>query len=86
MRLNHKFLAPTHICYGNNNRSVMLRLPSGPFNRLEHRLPSSDACPFSITIATLWAIKEGINLGLELNYPKIYGNAFDPIYHLEPIL
>lgn len=80
-RLDHKFMAPTHICYGNNNRTVAIRIPDSFPKRVEHRLPSANADPF----VSLYAITESIWLGLNnpktiKNHVKIYGNAFDKQY------
>lgn len=86
-RLDHHFMAPTHICWGGNNRTTMIRIPSSSPTRLEHRLPSANADPASVFIGILSAIAS--NLGPRLadlpQFPKIYGNAFDPQYGLAKI-
>ena len=86
-RLDHKFMAPTHVCWGGNNRSVMIRIPDVLPKRIEHRLPSSSADPALLFYGFLKAIeqslckKEGGAASL-----KIYGNAFDEQYNLQKII
>ncbi len=86
-RLDPNFMAPTHICWGGNNRTALIRIPDAYPRRLEHRLPSSDANPHLV----LRAILESIILGLEnphliTKIGKIHGNAFDKQYNLQKII
>ncbi len=86
-RLDHKFMAPTHVCWGGNNRSVMIRIPDATPKRIEHRLPSSSADPALLFYSFLKAIEQ--SLGKEegaVSLPKIYGNAFDSQYNLQKII
>ena len=82
-RLDHKFMAPTHYCYGGNNRTCMIRIPDTVPRRLEHRLASASVdpvLPIYAILASILASFEGcrnINQG-----KKIYGNAFDPQFNL----
>lgn len=74
---------PTHVCWGNNNRTCMLRVPDKLPKRLEFRLPSP-TMPISQGIITLLHMAF---LGLDYNkssklHPQIFGNAFDPEYNL----
>ena len=85
-RLDAKFMAPTHICWGGNNRSVLIRIPDSLPKRLEHRLSSSNADPSLVIFAILDGIKNGLENNTKIiNLPKIYGNAFDPQYGLKRI-
>ena len=86
-RLDNRFMAPTHISYGGNNRTTLIRIPDLLPRRLEHRLASADADPYKV----IYAILNSINLGLR--YPeqitkldKTYGNACDPQYKLTKII
>ena len=49
--------APAYICYGNNNRSTMVRIPYG---RLELRLPDGGCNPYLTTAAVIAAGLDGI--------------------------
>lgn len=80
--------APQKICWGGNNRTTSIRIPSSTVNpnerNLEHRVPCPDSDPYKV----LSAIIIGINYGIENkinNYPKIYGNAFDEQYNLHSL-
>lgn len=53
--------APAYICYGNNNRSTMVRIPYG---RLELRLPDGGCNPYLTTAAVIAAGLDGIERGL----------------------
>jgi glutamine synthetase len=85
-RINHNFMAPTHVCHGPNNRSVAVRIPDSLPKRLEHRVSSSLCDPY----LAIFAILKAILLGLQnpehiTKYPIVYGNAFDPQYRLTPL-
>lgn len=85
-RLEAKFMAPTHICYGNNNRSVAIRIISYPVRRLEHRLPAAISDPILVVTTILNSIKRGLEAPyLIKNFDKIYGNASDEQYNLVKI-
>ena len=76
-------MAPTHISYGNNNRTVMIRMPDSYPKRLEHRLAAADADPYLVIYAILNSIFQGIPNYAKINrLEKIYGNAFDTQYNL----
>jgi glutamine synthetase len=80
-RLDSNFMTPTHVCYGNHNRTVAARLPQNPPRRIEYRLCSNYSDPyralFIILKSSLFGIKNKLN-----NYSQIFGNAFDPQYNL----
>ncbi|ABE04760.1 glutamine synthetase [Rickettsia bellii] len=86
LRLDKDFMAPTHVSYGGNNRSVAIRTPNVAPKRLEHRLSSPETDPYIAIFTILKSIL------LSLKFPnsikkteKIYGNAFDPQYNLTPL-
>lgn len=86
LRLDSKFMAPTHIAYGNNNRTLLIRIPDSSPRRLEHRLPAADADVTIVIYNILQSIKKGIEKPENIKeIPKIFGNAFDPQYKLQKI-
>ena len=86
-RFDKKFLAPTHVCFGNNNRTVAVRIPDKYPRRLEHRLSN----PLTDPYLALFVILKSIYLGFIRNesqkstFYKVYGNAFDPQYNLDSL-
>lgn len=74
---------PQTVSWGNNNRSVALRMPETvvPVRHIEHRVCGADAHPFAAT----WAILVGLHYGLT-HHPEIgaqmFGNASDAQYDL----
>ena len=86
LRLDHNFMAPTHVSWGGNNRSTMIRIPDSVPIRLEHRLPGANADPFLVVQRLLQTLFEGlVSVDKTLQIPRIYGNAFDKQYHLKLI-
>ncbi len=84
-RFDPKFMAPSNVSFGGNNRSVAIRIPSLIPKRLEHRISS----PLADAYLAIFAILKAIYLGLKNPsaisfHDKIYGNAFDEQYGLEP--
>lgn len=49
--------APTSVCYGDNNRSAMIRVPKG---RLEIRVPDAGCNPYLLTAAVIGAGLDGL--------------------------
>jgi glutamine synthetase len=85
-RLNSKFMAPTHISWGGNNRTVLIRIPDSLPRRLEHRLAAASADPAGVIFAILDSIKLGLASPEKIpQIEKTYGNAFDGQYKLVPI-
>ncbi|AVP87620.1 glutamine synthetase [Candidatus Phycorickettsia trachydisci] len=83
-RLDDKFMAPTKVCYGNNNRSVAVRIPGTKPIRLEYRVCSNNTDPTT----AMFIVLKSVLLGLESKYKyhfKVFGNAFDDQYDLESI-
>ncbi len=79
-------MAPTHVSYGPNNRTVAIRIPEAHPKRLEHRISS----PMTDVYLALYTILKSIYLGLKnptriKQYNKIYGNAFDKQYAMEQL-
>jgi glutamine synthetase len=68
--------APAYICYGNNNRSGMIR---GPGGRLELRLPDGSANPYLATAAVIAAGLDGIERKLDPGEPVV-----DSLYEMSP--
>lgn len=59
--------APAYICYGDNNRSAMVRVPYG---RLEFRLPDSGCNPYLVHSAIIAAGMDGIERELDPGAPQ----------------
>lgn len=70
--------APTRAVWGENNRSVALRIPASneANRRLEHRISGADANPYLVLCALLQGMAEGIDAG-EDPPPPVEGNAYD---------
>lgn len=58
--------APTSICYGDNNRTAMVRIPVG---RIELRIPDSACNPYLLTAAVATAGLDGIERNLDPGSP-----------------
>jgi len=71
--------APTRSNWGENNRSVSLRLPAAPpkARRVEHRVSGAYANPYLVLAAVLAGIDEGLDAATEPP-PALVGNAYDP--------
>ena len=71
--------APAYVCYGDNNRSAMVRIPYG---RLEFRLPDSGCNPYLVHAALIAAGLDGIERELEPGEPmnvNLYGLSLEEI-------
>ncbi|GAA0793419.1 type III glutamate--ammonia ligase [Marinobacterium sediminicola] len=71
--------APAYICYGDNNRSAMVRIPYG---RLEFRLPDSGCNPYLVTAALIAAGMDGVERELDPGEPmniNLYSLSLDEI-------
>jgi glutamine synthetase len=81
------FDAPTHISWGGNNRTVLIRVrptDNGNHNRIEHRAPGADSDPYFVIAVILYGAYHGITK--QISPPaRIYGNAFDAQYQLPPL-
>lgn len=69
--------APTGVAWAYENRTVALRVPSGPpeARRIEHRLAGGDANPYLLLAGVLGAALEGMEAKAEPPLP-IRGNAY----------
>ena len=77
---------PSNISWGNNNRTVAIRIPekdSGA-RRVGHRVAASNANPLAVCAAILAGGLYGLEHKL-LPPEKIYGNAYLPQYEIEPL-
>ena len=70
--------APTRAVWGENNRSVAVRVPASGASarRFEHRVASADACPYTIAALVLRAALDGIERGDAPPEPAT-GNAYE---------
>ncbi len=75
-----KYVAPTNLSYGINNRTCAIRIAQGyeKNKRIEYRIPSANANCFQALSAILEVSKDFMDTSLIKNDPRfIYGNAFD---------
>jgi glutamine synthetase len=80
-----KFTAPINICFGENNRTCLIRIPTARNDdetRLEFRAGAAGCDPFLVISSVLIAINYGIKNRLNPCKYKIFGNAFDEMYNL----
>ncbi len=86
LRFAPKFLAPTHVAWGANNRTTIVRIPLStiPYKRIEFRLPSSSSNPGMAIYVLLIGAIHGLSNNLILP-PQVHGNAFDDVYKLTPL-
>ena len=77
-RLQPGSYAPTRATWGENNRSVAVRLPAarGEARRVEHRISGADANPYLVLAAVLSGINHGLQHGLRPPAP-VDGNAYE---------
>ena len=66
-RFQEGFFVPTQATWGENHRSVAIRLPlaDATSRRLEHRVAGADACPYLVVAALLAGLHHGINNDLK---------------------
>lgn len=76
-RLRPLSYAPLAATWGHDNRTVALRVPSGPpaARRVEHRLAGADASPYMVLAAVLAGMHHGLANRLEPG-PPTRGNAY----------
>lgn len=82
IRLQPGWMAPSHLAWGGNNRSVVIRIPHdiSAHKRFEFRLPSADADIYKVLLFLLMGVV--LRGAQRIYHPKIYGNAHDPQYDL----
>lgn len=83
-RFNKDFMTPTHIGYGYNNRSCLIRICGDQLKRIEVRAPSP-ICDLYVVFCTILQQIVIASSETGANYQKIYGIASDAQYGLEPI-
>lgn len=79
-----KFLAPTKVCWGGNNRTTSIRIPATRFvreeyepdRRIEYRLGGADINPELALISLLVGIQHGLTNHLSLP-EKIQGSVYE---------
>lgn len=79
-----KYLSPTKICWGGNNRTTAIRIPATKFvieeyepdRRIEYRIGSANTNPELAILSLLMGIEHGLTNNPTLPN-KIHGNAFD---------
>jgi glutamine synthetase len=76
-RLRPLSYAPLAATWGHDNRTVALRVPSGPAaaRRIEHRLAGADASPYLVLASVLAGAHHGLTNRLEPGPPTL-GNAY----------
>jgi glutamine synthetase len=77
-RLRPGSYAPTAATWGENNRTVAVRVPPGPAaaRRVEHRVAGADANPYLVLAAVLAGVHHGIANRLDAPEP-VAGNAYE---------
>jgi glutamine synthetase len=70
--------APVAATWGINNRSVSLRVPTGPAatRHVEHRVAGADANPYLVAALVLGGMLHGIERGLDPG-PPVTGNGYE---------
>jgi glutamine synthetase len=78
-RLVEGHWAPTTVTWGINNRTAAMRVIGGDAKstRLENRVVGSDANPYLAMAASLASGLYGIRHKLEIERPKVIGNAYE---------
>jgi glutamine synthetase len=85
-RYDHRFMAPSHVTYGSNNRSAAIRVPDASPRRLEHRIASPMTDPYLALFVIIKSIYLGIKDPAQIKqYLKIHGNTFDEQYGAEAL-
>ena len=74
-RLRPSSFAPVRTNWGDNNRTVAVRVPTGE-PRLEHRVAGADAQPYLLVAALLAGLLDGLDEKREPG-PAVSGNGYD---------
>ena len=76
-RFRSQSYAPIAASWGVNNRSVSLRIPTGPAasRHLEHRIAGADANPYLVVATVLSGIERGIEVAIDPG-PPVVGNGY----------
>lgn len=86
-RFRAESYAPIAPCWGVNNRSVSVRIPTGPAEsrHLEHRIAGADANPYLVTATVLAGIERGIAEQIDPG-PPVTGNGYAVAAAERPLL
>ena len=81
-----KFTAPVNICWGYNNRTTLIRIPTNNTceRRIEFRLPAANADIHLVIYNLLLAVSYGIENKI-IPPEALHGNAFDERYKIPDI-
>lgn len=82
-RFQEGWMAPSHVCWGGNNRTTAIRIPhdKSESKRFEFRLPSANSDQYKVLLFILIGLLKSGKVGNK--YAKIYGNAYDEQYSLQ---
>jgi len=85
-RLQPFMYAPTAPCWGYDNRSTALRIPSGEASatRIEHRVAGADANPYLLLAVILGGMRNGLVKALDAPDP-VSGNAYEQFDYNWPL-
>src|SRR5690606_26037507 len=77
-RFGPQFYVPNAACWGLDNRTVALRVPTDTPDavRIEHRVAGSDANPYLLLAAVLAGIHHGLTAKIEPP-PPVEGNSYE---------
>ena len=78
---------PVNKTWGYNNRSVTVRVPSGPneARRLEHRVAGADANPYLLLAAVLAGVHHGISNSVDPGPSSDFVNVSNQVDHSLPL-
>ncbi|SER21762.1 glutamate--putrescine ligase [Azotobacter beijerinckii] len=79
-RFGAQFYVPNAPCWGLDNRTVALRVPTGSPDavRIEHRVPGADANPYLVMAALLAGVHHGLTNRIEPGEP-VAGNSYEQV-------
>lgn len=86
LRFVSSYMAPTHISWGGNNRTTILRIPdSEPLSRrVEFRLAAASSDPAAVIFVLYIGLLHGLSQRVKLP-DRIHGNSYDEQYNLVPL-
>lgn len=85
LRFDKRFMAPTHISYGYNNRTCLIRINGDEQKRIEFRAPSPYCNLYMVLSTIILQTFLSFNNTEALNYSRIYGNSFEEQYKLDKL-
>jgi len=85
-RFTGEYMAPSHISFGNNNRTCLIRINGDLQKRIEVRSPSPSCDTYIVLCTILTNLYRALTEESRLEqYPKIYGNSYDVQYNLKKL-